>query len=54
MELRLAVVSGETGIIASRGGRPYAVLVFLVRDGLVRAIYVVADVLKLAHVRVPG
>jgi RNA polymerase sigma-70 factor (ECF subfamily) len=48
--LVIAEVNGEPGIIAMRGGRPTAVLVLAARDGLITAIYSIADEAKLGHV----
>jgi RNA polymerase sigma-70 factor (ECF subfamily) len=48
--LSLAVVNGETGIIASVRGRPTAVMVFYVRDALITAVYAIADPEKLARI----
>jgi hypothetical protein len=47
--LSLAVVNGETGIVASVKGRPTAVMVFYVRDDLITAVYAIADPDKLAR-----
>jgi RNA polymerase sigma-70 factor (ECF subfamily) len=49
----LAEVNGDTGIIATHHGRPFAVLVLAVREGSIIAIYSVVDEAKLGHVR-PG
>jgi len=49
--LTLAVVNGEPGIIARRGGKPFAVIVLSVRDGLVNAIYSIVDPQKLTRIR---
>jgi RNA polymerase sigma-70 factor, ECF subfamily len=48
--LVLAAVNGEPGIIVTRHGRPTAVIVLAVRDGLITAIYSIADEGKLGHV----
>ena len=47
--LSMAVVNGETGIVASVKGRPTAVIVFYVRDDLITAVYAIADPDKLAR-----
>jgi len=47
----IAEVNGEPGIIVIRGGRPMAVLVLAACDGLITAIYSIADEAKLGHVR---
>jgi RNA polymerase sigma-70 factor, ECF subfamily len=49
VRLAVAVVNGETGIIASVRGRPMAVMVLSVRNGLITAIYAIADRRKLAR-----
>ena len=49
VSLVLAEVNGETGIVATAPGRPLAVLVLDVRDGLVAAIYSIVDQRKLAR-----
>ena len=54
LRLSLATVNGEHGIVAARDGRPYAVMVLMVREGLVTAIYAVADERKLARVQLRG
>jgi len=51
LHLTLAEVNGETGIIATRDGKPYTVMVIRVQDGLVTSIYAVADQRKLTQVR---
>ena len=48
--LSVAVVNGETGIIASVRGRSTAVMVFYVRDALITAVYAIADPDKLARI----
>lgn len=48
--LALAEVNGEAGIIATRGGRTFAVMVMVVRGGLINAIYSIVDEKKLARV----
>lgn len=47
VKLAMAVVNGETGIIATARGRAIAVVVFAIRDGLISTIYAVADPAKL-------
>jgi RNA polymerase sigma-70 factor, ECF subfamily len=49
-KLSLAIVNGQTGIIASVKGRPTAVMVFYVRDALITAVYAIADPDKLARI----
>jgi RNA polymerase sigma-70 factor (ECF subfamily) len=49
-KLSVAVVNGETGIIASVRGRSTAVMVFYVRDALITAVYAIADPDKLARI----
>jgi RNA polymerase sigma-70 factor, ECF subfamily len=49
----LAEVNGETGIIASRGGKPFAVLVLQLRGGRIAGIYSVADPSKLTRIGRP-
>ena len=44
-------VNGEPGIIAVRAGRPFAVIVLAARDGLITAIYSIADPAKLSRIR---
>jgi RNA polymerase sigma-70 factor, ECF subfamily len=51
ISLLVAEVNGEPGIIATRAGRPMAVIVLAARDGLITAIYAIADPAKLTHVR---
>jgi len=51
ISLLVAEVNGEPGIIATRAGRPMAVIVLAARDGLVTAIYAIADPAKLTRVR---
>jgi RNA polymerase sigma-70 factor, ECF subfamily len=49
IRLTLTEVNGETGIIATIKRRPIAVIVLSVRDGLITAIYAIADEHKLAR-----
>lgn len=49
IRLTLAEVNGETGIIATAGRRPIAVIVLSVTDGLITAIYAIADEQKIAR-----
>ena len=52
IRLTLTEVNGETGIIATVGRRPIAVIVLSVgEDGLIKAIYAIADQQKLARLR---
>jgi RNA polymerase sigma-70 factor, ECF subfamily len=51
ISLVVAEVNGEPGIIATRRGRPMAVIVLAARDGLITAIYSIADEAKLTRVR---
>lgn len=51
VRLLLAEVNGETGVIVATRGRPFAVLVLMVRDERISAIYSIADQAKLRHVR---
>ena len=51
ISLAVAEVNGEPGIIATRRGRPMAVIVLAAREGLITAIYSIADEAKLTHVR---
>jgi RNA polymerase sigma-70 factor (ECF subfamily) len=48
--LVVSEVNGEPGIVALREGRPMAVIVLAARDGLVSAIYAIADPAKLTRV----
>ena len=52
--LLLAQVNGETGILVAVRGRPFAVLVLVIRMARIAAIYAIADPAKLRHVRVAG
>jgi RNA polymerase sigma-70 factor, ECF subfamily len=51
ISLLVTDVNGEPGIIATRAGRPFAVIVLAARDGLITAIYSIADPAKLTRVR---
>ncbi|MEA2683653.1 MAG: polymerase sigma-70 factor, subfamily [Chloroflexota bacterium] len=51
ISLSVAEVNGEPGIIATRDGEPVAVIVLATRDGLITAIYSIADPAKLTRVR---
>jgi RNA polymerase sigma-70 factor (ECF subfamily) len=50
VSLLVAEVNGEPGIIATRAGRPFAVIVLAAREGLITALYSIADPAKLTHV----
>ena len=43
---------GEAGVLAVRGGRAFAVMVFTIAGGRVTAIYAIADPQKLSRIRV--
>jgi RNA polymerase sigma-70 factor (ECF subfamily) len=51
ISLVIAEVNGEPGIVAMRRGRPMGVIVLAARDGMVTAIYAIADPAKLTRVR---
>jgi hypothetical protein len=47
-EVRKGVVNGAAGAVIFVGGRPTAIMGFVVRDGLVAAIDVLADPVRVA------
>lgn len=50
MMRRIAEVNGEPGVVSYRGGKPFSVLTLEIRDGRVRAIYLVTNPEKLSHI----
>ncbi len=46
---RMAVINGQPGIVSYLEGQPYSVLTLDTRDGRIRAIYVLTNPEKLAH-----
>jgi RNA polymerase sigma-70 factor (ECF subfamily) len=53
-EPRLAEINGEPGIVGIVDGRVVSAITFVVEDGLIRTIYIVADPEKLSRISLPS
>ncbi len=53
-ESRIADINGEPGIVGVVDGRVASAITFVVDDGLIRKIYIVADVEKLSRIALPS
>jgi len=47
--IRIAMINGQPGIVSYLDSKPYSVLTLDTRDGRIRAIYVLTNPEKLAH-----
>jgi RNA polymerase sigma-70 factor (ECF subfamily) len=53
-ERRIADINGEPGIVGFVDGRVVSAITFVVEDGLIRSIYIVADPEKLSRISLPS